>query len=441
MGNIEKMASAAQKAIGNMLPTTSKVQEEAQQITQDVLTKGSKLEKVLADYETAQGKAIVGLQTSGEDAKIAAVKQKEAKKIVDDGLARARSAVKKAPLSSKAKKEALSNINAEIENRHLSANFANKSAEESQEVIMALSPVDEEARKSELLAKHEKKFIQKKKNDAQALMLARQEQALNNAKRALRQQYLNDVREFTNIIIEIDKKANRGDVARYIKIEEYENLWQELNLFRNKSKNFGDFAHGLSKSIVKLYTDEGLLFAKEAVKNIPPEEVSPRIASEFLSIINGEIEYRIFSGNKSTRSSEEIKEAFEEFAKKHQITIYPLDEEIAAVKTGLWEKHGEKFMNRPGRKSAKVIEELSIGDLGAKKNELQDRYDLDVIHYLMNWHNISRAEAIKLAESEIQKIMNDYGFDYDVSKKIMHDHAKEPFAPMYWIVRKYSNMQ
>jgi len=410
------------KIVSTVLGESSKVAKKLDDVSKKIPTDYEKYiqeQEDLMKAAASQGKAIVAMSKTNL-AQQTDITSKMKDKAIANGLSSTRSVAKALPMPKKAKETVVGAINAKIEDRHLVKDFSNKSAQSSAEAILEQSPVDLVAKKEDLMQKYGDELRANQKQRANANAQAKQEALTQNAIRELRRMYLDDTREYNTLISHIIAEIPEGKFDEIIDAGGFTQLRLNAQKVAQKSKNMAEFGYNVSGYLGKMFTDEGLVLAKKVVSKLPDSEVAPRIKTEFISALNAEIENRHLTKNLSTRTTQDVKEAFEKLEGE-----LSTDGKLAAYKAQLYAKHGEQFENRPARKSAKAITEQSVGDLDAKKQELQKKFgNQSIIKSIMLEKKVGYDEAKKIAQDEIENDAKLFGISLEAAEARMESKAR-----------------
>lgn len=423
MTKINKIANAVSSEVQNVL---KKVDDIPAKPLKDY-SKYIDAHKILADSTAAQGKAMV-------DSKMNSA--------IADGLATARKVVKKAPLSNDNKTEVLGKINAKIEDRYLASALSKKSAEKSADTILEKSPVDLLAQQEKLSAKKEElmqKFGDKLQEKHAQEASIKQEKIIQAAVRNVRKLYLDDARDYEYRVNDLllGKSFIQGH-KKYVNSDAFSEFLQQQDSIRANSKNMAEYEQKLWESLKKVFTEDGLVQAKEEMSRFAKENPEDKMAKKFLEAINSELEFRNVAGTLGKADSfEDIKEVLLD---EKMYSEYHLADKLADKKQELMDKFGEQLETQNKAKvSAKAILEQSPVDLGARKMKLQEKYDIQAIKNTMQWHNVGQSEAIAMLEKQAKSIEQQYNFDSETARKIALECARNPLTPMYYIMKKYTN--
>lgn len=422
MTKINKIANIVSSEVQNVL---KKVDDIPTKPIRDC-SKYIDAHKILADSAAAQGKAMV-------DSKMNSA--------ITDGLATARKVAKKAPLSHDKKTEVLEKINAKIEDRHLTSALSKKSAEKSADIILEKSPVDLLAQQEKLSAKKEElmqKFGDKLQEKHAQEASIKQERLTQIAVRNVRGLYMLDARDYEYRVNDLLLGRSFKGQAKYVNDDAVCEFLQQQDGIRTASKNMAEYEQKLWESLKKVFTDDGLVQAKEEMSRFSRENPEDKMAKRFLEAINSELELRNVAGTLGKADSfEEIKEVFLD---EKMYGEYHLADKLADKKQELTDKFGEQLETRNRAKaSAKAILEQSPVDLGVRKMKLQEKYDIQAIKNTMQQHNVGQSEAIAMLEKQAKSIEQQYNFDLETARKIALECARNPLTPMYYVMKKYTN--
>lgn len=423
MTKINKIANVVSSEVQNVL---KKVDDIPTKPLKDY-SKYVDAHKILADSAAAQGKAMVDLKVNSA---------------VTNGLATARKVAKKAPLSNDKKTEVLGKINAKIEDRHLTSTLSKKSAEKSADVILEQSPVDILAQQEKLAAKKEElmeKFGDKLQEKHAKEASIKQEKITQAAVRNVRRLYLDDARDYERRVNDLllGKTFIQGH-TKFKNDSAFCEFLQQQDGIRANSKNMAEYEQKLWESLRKVFTDDGLVQAKEEMGSFVKKYPDDKMATKFLEAINSELEFRNVTGALGKADSfEEIKEALLD---EKMYGEYHFADKLSNRKQELMDKFGEQLETQNRAKvSAKTILEQSPVDLGARKMELQEKYDIQAIKNTMQQHNVGQSEAISMLEKQAKSIEQQYNFDSETARKIALECARNPLTPMYYVMKKYAN--